>query len=60
MNSVHHHFTQLCKSRDGNDRYMERGMQTFNDDPKNKTIQTNKIVLQVKYMAMSTFMLCDA
>lgn len=34
---------QLCKARDGNDRYADRGMQTFNDAPKNKVVQTTKV-----------------
>ncbi|XP_022089217.1 WD repeat-containing protein 78-like [Acanthaster planci] len=36
-------YKELCKSRDGNDRYAERGMQTFNEHPKNKDVQTMKI-----------------
>ncbi|XP_072173395.1 dynein axonemal intermediate chain 4-like [Diadema setosum] len=36
-------YKELCKSRDGNDRYAERGMQTFNDLPKNKEIQTTRV-----------------
>ncbi|XP_069127668.1 dynein axonemal intermediate chain 4-like isoform X3 [Argopecten irradians] len=36
-------YQELIKSRVGNDRYMERGMNTFNEPPKYKTIQTNKI-----------------
>ncbi|XP_060071866.1 dynein axonemal intermediate chain 4-like [Ylistrum balloti] len=36
-------YQELIKSRVGNDRYMERGMNTFNEPPKFKTIQTNKI-----------------
>ncbi|KAK3090322.1 hypothetical protein FSP39_010938 [Pinctada imbricata] len=36
-------YKELIKGRVGNDRYMERGMNTFNEPPKYKTIQTNKI-----------------
>ncbi|XP_033637142.1 WD repeat-containing protein 78-like [Asterias rubens] len=36
-------YKELCKSRDGNDRYAERGMQTFNEQPKNKEVQSTKI-----------------
>ncbi|XP_038068064.1 dynein intermediate chain 4, axonemal-like [Patiria miniata] len=36
-------YKELCKSRDGNDRYAERGMQTFNEQPKNKDVQTMKV-----------------
>lgn len=37
-------YQELVKSRVGNDRYMERGMNTFNQPPKAKSIQTTKIV----------------
>ncbi|XP_013413827.1 WD repeat-containing protein 78-like [Lingula anatina] len=36
-------YKELCKSRAGNDRYMEREMNTFNDPPKLKLVQTQKI-----------------
>ncbi|KAK2155931.1 hypothetical protein LSH36_226g00003 [Paralvinella palmiformis] len=36
-------YSELVKSRLGNDRYMERGMNTFNEPPKYKNIQTSKI-----------------
>ncbi|PIK46217.1 putative WD repeat-containing protein 78 [Apostichopus japonicus] len=36
-------YTELCKARDGNDRYADRGMQTFNDAPKHKDVQTAKV-----------------
>ena len=38
---------QLCKSRPGNDRYTERGMQTFNEAPKSKHVQTEQVVKRV-------------
>jgi len=38
---------QLVKARPGNDRYVERGMHTFNELPKVKNIQTNKISYSV-------------
>ncbi|KAJ8305685.1 hypothetical protein KUTeg_016230 [Tegillarca granosa] len=37
-------YQELVKSRVGNDRFAERGMNTFNEPPKFKTIQTNRIV----------------
>ncbi|XP_067677855.1 dynein axonemal intermediate chain 4-like isoform X2 [Haliotis asinina] len=37
-------YQELVKSRVGNDRYAERGMNTFNEPPKTKNIQTTKIV----------------
>ncbi|XP_070563890.1 dynein axonemal intermediate chain 4-like isoform X1 [Ptychodera flava] len=38
-------YKELIKSRVGNDRYTERGMQTFNEAPKQKEVQTNRITL---------------
>ncbi|XP_041475347.1 dynein intermediate chain 4, axonemal-like [Lytechinus variegatus] len=43
IKSKNEKYKELCKSRDGNDRYAERGMQTFNDLPKNKDIQTSRV-----------------
>ncbi|XP_071117198.1 dynein axonemal intermediate chain 4-like [Haliotis cracherodii] len=37
-------YQELVKSRVGNDRYAERGMNTFNEPPKSKNIQTTKIL----------------
>ena len=34
---------QLIKLKQGNDSYVDRGMQTFNDDPKNKEVQAMKV-----------------
>ncbi|XP_002733663.1 dynein axonemal intermediate chain 4-like [Saccoglossus kowalevskii] len=36
-------YNELVKSRVGNDRYAERGMQTFNEAPKQKEVQTTRI-----------------
>lgn len=36
-------YKELCKARVGNDLYAERGMNTFNEPPKLKAVQTNKI-----------------
>ena len=41
--------TQLCKSRPGNDRYSDRGMQTINDAPKPKLIQTEQVIKTVSH-----------
>ncbi|XP_034735125.1 WD repeat-containing protein 78-like [Etheostoma cragini] len=38
-------YADLCKKRVGNDKYVERSMQTFNGAPKEKQIQTDKIVM---------------
>ncbi|XP_053326023.1 dynein axonemal intermediate chain 4 [Spea bombifrons] len=36
-------YVELCKSRAGNDRYVERSMQTFNGAPKSKEVQCERI-----------------
>ena len=38
-------YTELCKNREGNDKYMERSMQTFNGAPKNKEVQCENIAM---------------
>ncbi|XP_071380153.1 dynein axonemal intermediate chain 4, partial [Centroberyx affinis] len=38
-------YAELCKNRVGNDKYMERSMQTFNEAPKNKHVQSDRIVM---------------
>ncbi|XP_054465880.1 dynein axonemal intermediate chain 4-like [Anoplopoma fimbria] len=37
-------YAELCKNRLGNEKYVERSMQTLNGSPKNKQTQTDKIV----------------
>ncbi|CAH1772344.1 unnamed protein product [Owenia fusiformis] len=36
-------YKELCKTRVGNDRYVERGVTTFNEPPKLKVVQTTRI-----------------
>ncbi|KAL4635028.1 WD repeat-containing protein 78 isoform X1 [Arapaima gigas] len=36
-------YIELCKNRMGNDKYVERAMQTFNGAPKTKEVQTKSI-----------------
>ena len=36
-------YLQLLKNKQGNDRYAERGMNTFNEPQKCKLVQTSKI-----------------
>ena len=43
-------YKELCKSRAGNDLYAERGMNTFNEDNKNRSIQTDKITFRVRFL----------
>lgn len=38
-------YVELCKNRMGNDKYVERSMQTFNGAPKNKHVQSDSIVM---------------
>ncbi|KAM7397079.1 hypothetical protein PAMP_020076 [Pampus punctatissimus] len=38
-------YAELCKNRMGNDKYVVRSMQTFNGAPKDKEIQSDKIVM---------------
>ncbi|XP_063057893.1 dynein axonemal intermediate chain 4 isoform X2 [Engraulis encrasicolus] len=38
-------YQELCKNRQGNDKYMERSMQTFNGAPKNKEVQCDHITM---------------
>ncbi len=38
---------QLCKNRQDNDLYIERGMQTFNDLPKHEHIITDPVLTRV-------------
>lgn len=38
---------QLLKNRVGNDMYVERGMQTYNNAPKQKEVQTSFIGKEV-------------
>ena len=52
---------QLVKSMPGNDRYVERGMNTFNELPKVKNIQTNKISYSVSDIDTSMcFLSCES
>ncbi|KAK2858146.1 hypothetical protein Q7C36_006065 [Tachysurus vachellii] len=41
-------YTELCKSREGNDLYMERAMQTFNAASKSKEAQSDQIIMVEK------------
>ncbi|XP_064791994.1 dynein axonemal intermediate chain 4 [Oncorhynchus masou masou] len=38
-------YMELCKNRMGNDRYVERSMQTFNGAPKTKEVQSEAITM---------------
>lgn len=38
-------YMELCKNRMGNDKYVERSMQTFNGAPKTKEVQSEAITM---------------
>lgn len=48
-------FFQLQKNKVGNDQYMERGMNTFNEPPKVKVVQTTKITHSVSKLTDISF-----
>ncbi|KAB5584313.1 hypothetical protein PHYPO_G00105990 [Pangasianodon hypophthalmus] len=41
-------YTEICKSRQGNDKYMERAMQTINSSSKSKEVQSDHITMVEK------------
>ncbi|XP_051753182.1 dynein axonemal intermediate chain 4 isoform X2 [Ctenopharyngodon idella] len=41
-------YTELCKNRQGNDKYVERSMQTFSGAPKTKEVQCDSITMADK------------
>ncbi|XP_018418587.1 PREDICTED: WD repeat-containing protein 78 [Nanorana parkeri] len=53
-------YTELCKSRAGNDRYVERTMQTFNGAPKSKEVQCESIIHQDAGVMASVWDLYDS
>ncbi|XP_042564879.1 dynein axonemal intermediate chain 4 [Clupea harengus] len=53
-------YTELCKNREGNDKYMERSMQTFNGAPKNKEVQCENIAMSDAATMATTWDLYDS
>ncbi|XP_068095374.1 dynein axonemal intermediate chain 4 isoform X2 [Hyperolius riggenbachi] len=53
-------YTELCKSRAGNDRYIERTVQTFNEAPKSKEVQCDRIILEDAGVMASVWDLYDS
>ncbi|XP_062412052.1 dynein axonemal intermediate chain 4 isoform X2 [Sardina pilchardus] len=53
-------YTELCKNRMGNDKYMERSMQTFNGAPKNKEVQCEAITMADAATMATTWDLYDS
>lgn len=41
-------YVDICKNRPGNDRFVEKMMQTINGAPKNKEVQCDKIIMEDK------------
>ncbi|CAI9596007.1 unnamed protein product, partial [Staurois parvus] len=60
VNARNQTYTELCKSRAGNDRYVERTMQTFNEAPKCKEVQCDSIVHQDAGVMASVWDLYDS
>lgn len=41
-------YVDVCKNRPGNDRFVEKTMQTINGAAKNKEVQCDKIIMEDK------------
>ncbi|CAK8676221.1 dynein axonemal intermediate chain 4-like [Clavelina lepadiformis] len=52
-------YEELCKSKEGNDRFADRGMQTFNNALKHKDIQAEKIGLTDTGINVTTWDMFD-
>ncbi|KAJ1170646.1 hypothetical protein NDU88_002519 [Pleurodeles waltl] len=53
-------YSELCKNRAGNDRYIERMTQTFNGAPKSKEVQSDKIHMTDAAIMATTWDLYDS
>ncbi|CAF4292487.1 unnamed protein product [Rotaria sp. Silwood2] len=53
-------YMDLCKDRQGNDLYIERGMQTFNDLPKHEQIITDPVLTRSQQSWCNTWDLHDS
>ncbi|XP_069837503.1 dynein axonemal intermediate chain 4 isoform X2 [Dendropsophus ebraccatus] len=60
INSRNQTYIDLCKNRAGNDRYVERTMQTINGAPKSKEVQCERIVLADAGVMASVWDLYDS
>jgi len=52
-------YEALCASREGNDSYVQTGMQTFNDAPKNKDVQAGKTSMEHVGVTATTWDMYD-
>ncbi|KAM9129256.1 dynein axonemal intermediate chain 4 isoform 2-T2 [Pangshura tecta] len=53
-------YIELCKNRVGNDRFVERMMQTLNGAPKTKEVQCEKILMEDKGIIATSWDLYDS
>ncbi|XP_053929730.1 dynein axonemal intermediate chain 4 isoform X2 [Cuculus canorus] len=53
-------YTDICKNRPGNDRFVEKIMQTINGATKNKEVQCDKIIMEDKGLLVTSWDLYDS
>ncbi|XP_050757035.1 dynein axonemal intermediate chain 4 [Gymnogyps californianus] len=53
-------YVDICKNRPGNDRFVEKMMQTINGAAKNKEVQCDKIIMEDKGMTVTSWDLYDS
>ncbi|XP_064928011.1 dynein axonemal intermediate chain 4 isoform X2 [Columba livia] len=53
-------YTDICKNRPGNDRFVEKTMQTINGAAKNKEVQCDKIIMEDKGVVVTSWDLYDS
>ncbi|XP_052522839.1 dynein axonemal intermediate chain 4 isoform X2 [Tympanuchus pallidicinctus] len=53
-------YVDVCKNRPGNDRFVEKTMQTINGAAKNKEVQCDKIIMEDKGIVVTTWDLYDS
>ncbi|KFQ51423.1 WD repeat-containing protein 78, partial [Pelecanus crispus] len=53
-------YVDICKNRPGNDRFVEKVMQTINGATKNKEAQCHKIIMEDKGMMVTSWDLYDS
>uniref|UniRef100_A0A8B9N6N1 Dynein axonemal intermediate chain 4 n=1 Tax=Accipiter nisus TaxID=211598 RepID=A0A8B9N6N1_9AVES len=53
-------YVDICKNRPGNDRYVEKMMQTINGAAKNKEVQCDKIIMEDKGLLVTSWDLYDS
>ncbi|XP_065601855.1 dynein axonemal intermediate chain 4 [Cyrtonyx montezumae] len=53
-------YVDICKNRPGNDRFIEKMMQTINGATKNKKVQCDKIIMEDKGIVVTAWDLYDS